>query len=57
MEPVRQQPAMISVKAPVELRNWLKSKASEGYRSLNAQVVLLLSAAMAEETRKNGSQQ
>lgn len=49
MSKSKQPSAMISVNASPELRDWLKEKAAESYRSMSAQAALLLSAAMEAE--------
>jgi hypothetical protein len=42
-------PQTIVFKAPEPLRAWLAQKAAEGYRTINAQVRLIVEAAMKAE--------
>lgn len=39
----------LSVKIAPDVREWLKARAADGYRSMSAQVVLILDAAWAAE--------
>lgn len=43
---------VMSFKASENVRAWLIGKASEGYRSVGAQITLLIERAMLDEERK-----
>lgn len=46
---------VVSVKMPLEMRDWLQRTAKEGYRSVNAQVVLILDAARKQEAQRESA--
>jgi hypothetical protein len=49
---IPEKPSMpvVSVKMPAEMRDWLHRTAKQSYRSMNAQVLLILDAARKQET-------
>lgn len=49
------KPRVITFKASDEVREWLKTGAKSGYRSLSAQIALLLDAARKAEDEKNAA--
>jgi hypothetical protein len=50
--PEKPSQPVVSVKMPAEMREWLKRTAKQGYRSMNAQVLLILDAARRQEASR-----
>lgn len=51
---IPEKPSMpvVSVKMPAEMREWLQRTAKAGYRSMNAQVLLILDVARKQEASR-----
>lgn len=48
---------VVAVKMPADLRDWLRDRASAGYRSMNAQVLLILDAARKQDAERENAAQ
>lgn len=51
-DPKKLEKPVVAVKMPADLRDWLRRGATAGYRSMNAQVLLILDAARKQEASR-----
>jgi hypothetical protein len=53
--PEKASKPVVSVKMPIDMRDWLQRTAKQGYRSVNAQVLLILDAARKQEALRENA--